>query len=103
MRKIIALLALAMVAYTASAQIDVHDYLWISTIGPSIYITSTVEEELVMVPPKEERREITSMQKASMKVVQEYEARGWVLYSFDTYQHDSETTARSIWIMRKPK
>jgi len=103
MKKFIAMLAFAMVAYTATAQVVVHDYVYISTIGASIYIASTVDDERVIVPSKEERKEITAMQNAAMKVVQEYEANGWVLFSFDSYQRDTETTARIIWIMRKPK
>lgn len=103
MKKFIAMLALTFVAHTVSAQVVVHDYLYISTIGTSIYITSTVDDERILVPSKEERKGITTMQSAAMKVVQEYEAAGWYLFSFDGYQRETETTARMIWIMRKPK
>jgi hypothetical protein len=103
MKKFIAMLALAMVAHAASAQVVMHDYICISTIGASIYITSASVDEKVIVPPKEERKGITSMHRAAMTVVQEYEASGWELFSFDAYQRETETTARTIWIMRKPK
>jgi len=103
MKRFIVLLVLSAAAYAVSAQVVVHDYLWISTDGGTIFITSTVGEEQVIVPPKEERRERTSMLKASMKVVQQYEANGWELFSFDTYQREQEVTARMIWVMRKPK
>ena len=101
--KFIALFVLVMVTFTVSAQVAVHDYVYISTIGASVYITSTVDDERVVVPSKEERKGITAMQSAAMKVVQEYEGAGWELFSFDSYQRETETTARMIWIMRKPK
>jgi hypothetical protein len=103
MMKLVMLIAVSLVSYAASAQVVVHDYVWISAIGSSIYIASTLSDEQIIVPPKEERRGVTGMQTASMKIVQEHEANGWELYSFDAYQRETESTARMIWIMRKPK
>ena len=103
MKRVVALTFLMMVAFTVSAQIVVHDYVWISTFGSSIYIASTEDDERVIDIPKGERLGITAMHKAAMMVVQEYEANGWVLFSFDSYHREAEFTARMTWIMRKPK
>ena len=98
MKKIVAVLALALCASAVSAQVVVYDYLRIMEIpGMIIVVSSNAETRLV---PVEKEKPIHGYDihekewKAMFALVQEYESIGWELV---------EVTSNEWWVMRKPK
>jgi hypothetical protein len=104
MRRLISTLALTLVTCIVVAQNPVYDYVHINYEPPSrtVVVHSTTADlrtlDLNDLNKKEYGRDMSS----AMAIVQEYEALGWELYSFEHYAVPTTIPKWSVaWLMRK--
>ncbi len=96
MKKSMAILLFALLAGSSFAQSTVFDYLVVKSVTVEILVYGSTLPEIrhIKVPEARGRDIGIECANAAIKVVQEYEAAGWVLFN---------APADALWILRKPK
>ena len=104
MRKLISTLVLTLVTCIAVAQNQIYDYLHINyeAASRSVVVHSTTADLITVDLNELNKKEYGRDMSSAMAIVQEYEAQGWELYSFEHYAIPTTMPKWCVaWLMRK--